>query len=703
MRYAINHQPASSKHPEPFKQTHADPLKRPSHPPTLSHRQAQQQLALLLDETTDLLLRTALQRHVAICAECHQELAELREAEAWLQDQPSEAPEMVALEGATWADIQERLTPKPSLEWGTLRALLGEAHQPVLAESQPEERYLVPVGAMSGPQGPTASLSPLPVSLPLAAAPAAPLPARPSWITTPRRVLVAVLAASFLMTSFAALFVAQLSRPPALSTGRQNPAPVQFADVLNPGLLTTTLRFAPLSQRLFTLSSDQRFDCGRYKHCPGNDTCIRATSVDVVNGRRADVLLPGCATQPNAPASSFTSLFLSAESGVVIAVTSAQQVMTYNNRAAAAGISYSLTCCSSQERPATFFDQYAQLLLSVGADYRDNAGLAWETLAAQNAQTGKTVYRVALPGTAVSVGQFSQALLSEPTGWLYLWANCSSSVSKPCVQAFAAQSGQQVATWQALDNETPLAADPAQSLLYVRHDADNGQSETLALDARSGAVRASLPGAGAVAVNARLHHAYLLSDAGVTAVDTETWQTLSTLPVMAVDRSWTAPAVDEQQGRVYVPTILGKVLKVQDNPAGQLSLSSPEEQAVLNADRVMANGLVQQQAGLDPWQMPLGPGTMTFYYEVPQTTSDGYAVYSVPARLGTSVSPDTTTSYLVIIALSWSHTSAAPSSYASSPPLLSSYPYTHTWRYRVPAGGDAVLSAELGDPLASCC
>src|SRR5262249_15978770 len=137
--------------------------------------------------------------------------------------------------------------------------------------------------------------------------------------------------------------------------------------------------------------------------------------------------------------------------------------------------------------------------------------------------------------------------------------------------------------------QTPLAADPTESVLYVRQDQSTGQSETLVVDGRSGTQVAQLPvPAQAVAINAPLHHAYLLGDDGVTVVDTRSKRKLSTLPVLAHDENWIAPAVDTATNRIYVPIQRGKLLMVQDNASGQLRLRSEKLTAVLEAERTMA-------------------------------------------------------------------------------------------------------------------
>jgi hypothetical protein len=697
----LNH-PASSREPEPSKFAHAGPPKPSPCPPALSHRQAREQLALLLDETTELPVRAALQRHVARCAGCQQELEELRQAEAWFQAQPLEAPEMVALEGATWAAIQERLAPKPEREWAALQAMLSQRELLSAGEVRPAERVLLPAGANGGEQEPSPRLHLLPpVPTPPGAAPQSPPSSSRSWFFRPHKVLVAVLAASFLMTSMAALFLAHLANIPAVPATTSNQSSL-LTDILDPGNLTSALAFDPLSHRLFTLSSDKRADCPRGMPCPGIRPCMAASSLDVETGKRSAALVPACMGRDGDDADSFTDLLDDAALGQVVAVSNAQQVMTYNSRASAPGASYRLACCTDQNAAVvkTFIDQRDHLLLSAGVSLSVQPD--WKSLAAQDTRTGKVAYQTTLPTEAVQGGQSEWALFSETTDWLYLWANCATIASGLCIEVYEAKNGSKVATWEAQPDETPLAADPAQEILYVRQDTDSGQSKTLALDARSGEVRGQLPPAWALAVNSKLHHAYLLSKAGVTVADTQSWQVLSTLPVLAHDLAWTAPAVDEQQDRVYVPTILGKVLKVQDTPAGRLSLRSPEDQAVLNADRVMENSMEQGKNALDPWQLPLGPGATSLYYTVWQATGDGAAAYGVPARLETSVAPLEGGSYSVLIALSWSHTSAL-GSFASTPPLLPSYPYKHTWRYQVPSSGDALLSEEHGDPLARCC
>jgi hypothetical protein len=475
-----------------------------------------------------------------------------------------------------------------------------------------------------------------------------------------------------------------------------------LADILDPGNLTSIIRFDPLSHRLFTLSSDKRQDCS-VSYCPYIPSCMRAFGLDVETGKRSDVLAPACANQQDRGGVSFTALLDDATLGQVVAISNTEQVMTYNSRAFAPGASYRLACCNDQGSAVaqTFMDQRDHLLLSAGVNLRVQP--TWESLSAQDTRTGQIAYQTSLPAEALLGGQTQAALFSETTDWLYLWANCATIASGMCVEVYAAKSGKKVTTWEAQPDETPLAADPAQDVLYVRQDADNGQSKTLALDARSGVVRGTLPAAWAMAVNQKLHHAYLLNKAGVMVANTQNWQVLSTLPVLAHDLAWTDPAVDEQHDRVYIPTILGKVLKVQDTPAGRLSLGSPEDQAVLNADRVMENGLDQGKNALDPWQLPLGPGNTSLYYTVWQATSDGSAAYGVPARLETTVSQSNGGTYSVLMVLSWSHTSSALNSFISTPPLLPNYPYKHTWRYQVPSSGDALLSEEHGDPLAACC
>ncbi len=695
--------PDSSKEPEPSNHTHADPPKKQPRAPALSHRQAREQLALLLDETCELTLRASLQRHVTQCPACRQELAELRRAEAWFQAQPLEAPEMMALEGATWAAIQERLAPKPEREWSALQAILSQRDTLLTAsEPQPAERFLFPVGAQSDePElSPRLHLLPPAPTSPGVSPQPQPSPTH-SWLIRPQKVLVAVLAASFLMTSMAALFLAYLANTRAVPASTSTKSS-QLADILDPGNLTSMLTFDPLSRHLFTLSSDKRQDCPSGMSCPYIPACLRTSSLDVENGRRADVLTPACANQQSRGGASFTSLLDDATLGQVVAISDTQQVMTYNSRAFAPGASYDLACCNDQDSSVaqTFIDQRDHLLLSAGVDMRMQP--TWGSLSAQDTRTGKIAYQTSLPAEALLGGQTQAALFSETTDWLYLWANCATIASGMCVEVYAAKSGKKVGTWEAQPDETPLAADPAQEILYVRQDADGGQSQTLVLDARSGVVRGTLPAAWAMAVNQKLHHAYLLSKAGVTVASTQNWQVLSTLPVLAHDLAWTAPAVDVQHDRVYVPTILGKVLKAQDTPAGRLSLSSPEDQAVLNADRVMENGLDQGKNALDPWQLPLGPGNTSLYYTVWQATSDGSAAYGVPARLETTVAQINGGTYSVLMVLSWSHTSAI-NSFTSTPPLLPNYPYKHTWRYQVPSSGDALLSEEHGDPLARCC
>lgn len=702
----LNH-PASSREPEPSNFAHAGPPNDASRAPALSHRQAREQLALLLDATCDPTLRAALEQHVAQCAECALELDQLRAADAWFQAQPREAPEMVALEGATWAAIQERLNHKSQKDWATLQAMLSQQSaqpaEPQPAAAQPFQRRLVLVGRSSEEPGTSDSPQPLP---PAPISPSSSVPAVPAhsrlWLIRPQKVLVMVLAASFLMTSMAALFLAYLAQHPLASSSSSN-RPSPLAGVLDPGNLTTSLIFDSDARSLFVLTSDRRVDCPRGMLCPLLAPCLKVARLDVESSRRSDVLLPQCATANAGGDTSFADLFQDWMLDRLVAVTLDQQVVTYNSRENHPAEHYALPCCDdANTRPInTFLDQRDHLLLTPTVTYGES--LTLRSLTAQDVLTGKVTYHVALSSAAMPGGFEPSALFSEVTGWLYFWTNCAALVSGLCVEAYEGKTGKQVTAWQVQPDETPLAADPAQELLYVRHDADNGQSETLALDARTGAVRGQLPAAEALAVNPKLHHAYLLSDAGVTVADTQSWQVLSTLPVLAYDADWTAPAVDVQLDRIYVPTVLGKVLKVQDTPDGRLSFGSPEEQAVLNADRVMENGWFQGQDALEPWQLPLGPGITSLSYTVWQKTGDGEAAYTVPAKLETRVARLNGGNYSVLILLSWSHTSAALKSFTSTPLLQPSYPYSHTWRYQVPSAGDATLSEEHGDPLARCC
>jgi hypothetical protein len=669
---------------------------------SLSHRQAREHLALLLDATTEPELAGRVRQHVAGCARCQRELEQMRQAEAWFIAQPHEVPEMRAAQHKVWHAIQERIAaedaPLPAAELP-----LANGHVPAVAHaSSMEQSERVPRAAMSndGATGAPDRLSDLsPALQPLAPVIAPQHFSKPAFLS-PRKVLIAMLAASFIVGSFAALWLAHLSLHGAstpVSTALTQPS----TDVLDPGNETLAFSFDPASRRLFALSTDTRADCPRGWHCPApaSPQCLRLSMLDAGTGKLLNTLLPACMLPDSMPGSTtFLDLFDDSDEGLALLIGSNQQVTALDSRSGATVKTYHLACCTTPEtQPGkALLDQRDQLLLTTTLS-EQNSGL--KTLAAQNAATGQIKYQTPLDGSILQA-----ALLSEVTGWLYLWTVCAADSSESCVEIYNAASGQKVSGWVEAFQAMPLAADPTESVLYVREDEPAGRSETLVVDGRSGQQVGSLPAAYAMAVNAPLHHAYLLDDNGATVIDTRTRRKLGTLPVPVHDTVWVAPAVDERSDRVYLPTIHGKLLIAQDNAAGYLSLGVPALQATLDAERAMVVSWEQGAMEVDPWNLPVGPGTLTFYYPLGQDSPGGCSTATVPARAEASATLLGGGEYSVQISMNW----ADPSPHADapllsgSPPALASYPHQHTWLYHISASGSAERSGEHGEAFSSC-
>ena len=234
----------------------------------------------------------------------------------------------------------------------------------------------------------------------------------------------------------------------------------------------------------------------------------------------------------------------------------------------------------------------------------------------------------------------------------------------------------------------------------MRQDQPNAPSETLVIDGHSGKTVDRLPAAQAMAFNAPLHHAYLLDDDGVTVVDTSTRRKLSTLPVLSHDENWLAPAVDVTTSQLYVPIQRGKLLIVQDDAAGQLSLRSAQLAVVLEAERAMTVDQANGGVGLNPWEMPLGPNASAVYHAMSQGTRSDCGMGWVAARSGATVSSQGDGQYQVQISLAWDDHFA--NTLTTTPASQPSYPHEHTWLYAVPVSGDAWLSSQQGAAFSNC-
>lgn len=514
----------------------------------------------------------------------------------------------------------------------------------------------------------------------------------------PFKTLVAVLAASFLMGSLAllAVYVASNGHAPA-----PNQAPTtttsSSADVLDPGNLTTVIDFDPLSRQVLTLSSDKRYDCPRGWHCPpAPSPCLKMTSLAAESGQATWKLTPACVSASGEQGTTYTALLDDATLGQAALVDSVGSVSLLDTRSQSVSRTYPLACCQDAQTRAgtTLLDSSNHLLLTVASD--DNT--VPQALAAQDLTTGQARYQAPI---ATQSGQLEDAVFSGVTGWLYLWVNCTLTGETTCVEAFDASTGRKMAGWQASGYPRLLEADPSESVLYF---SDGGKTQIL--DGHSGAVVGTLPEAAAMAINQPLHHAYLLDEDGVTVVDTRSWRVLSTLPVLAYDSGhWpTTPAVDEQLDRVYLPTLRGKVLMAQDDAAGQLRLSSPTLQATLNAERALTDALVTGPFDLPAADLPVGPGSFSFYYELQHSESDGCGWLPVAARTESTATPRGGGGYDVTISLDWDESVAQHGTvqFDMPPPTKTSYAHQHTWQYRVPSGGGAQRTAEQGAVMPQC-
>jgi len=663
----------------------------------LSHRQARDRLALLLEETTEPALAERLRQHVAGCARCQQEVEQLRQAEAWFRAQPVEAPQVAAAQGAVWAAIQARIaadSSAPAAE--TVRA---NGHAPAArAHSDAARDQLVPLAAeMAGAEGSEADRLYHPLPVPRSSAPVT-IFLRSSGkfgILKPRSVLIAALAASFIVGSFAALFLAHLSNNGAVPSGLGSPQLFSM-DVLDPGTETPSFSFDPVSRHLIALTGDLRYGCPPGAHCPSlGPTCLQFSMLDVATDKSFRDIRPTCAQSGNTrDGATFLNLLDESARGQALLIGSDQRVQTVDTLSGSIVRSYPLACCSdAYAQPYnTLLDQHNQLLLTPA---RSGVAGVSDELFAQDVTTGQTKYQAAL-----DTFQFRDALVSNVTGWLYLWSECAVDSNTSCVEIYNAEDGRKVGGWQDNSQETPLAADPTEDVLYVRADHPNGQSETLVVDGRSGQTVGRLPPAQAMAINAPLHHAYLLDDTGVTVVDTRTRRKLSTLPVLAHDESWVAPAVDEATGRVYLPIQRGKLLMAQDDPAGQLRMRSASLEAVLNAERAMTLDEEQGEAALFPWELPIGAETLTAYHPLSQGTPSSCEIGWVAARSTAAITAQGSGQYTVQFSLAWNDQFARVN--AGTPPSQSSYPHEHSWLYQVPASGGAQRSSEQGAAFAHC-
>ncbi len=691
----------------------AQPSSSPSSPPrrvAFSHRQARGRLALALDPTTEPELLERLQQHVAVCARCRQELEELRQAEAWFRAQPAEVPQMVAVQDAVWVAIQARMRKNGA----ALAASNGHRHdsyalasgvaeaseQP--ARSEPESLPATPA-AVPQEQLTRVAVPPEPSAAAPPESPPAPVPLLPAskvGIGTPMKALIALLAASFLMSSLALLVVHFSGNPPSSAELNSASAP-SVTDILDPGNVTLALAFDPLSRQLFTLTSDDRFDCPRGWFCPAQSDppCLRMSSLEADTGRLSWSLLPACMSTVGKSGATFTALLDDTALGLVALVDSAGQVTTLNTRTHSTSTRYHLACCAApQTRPAkTLLDVRDHLLLTTSVHASDGT---LQSLAAQDVATGQIRYQMPLDSK-----QLQGVVWSAVTGWLYLWTACAAESSTSCVEVYSASNGKRVGGWKAPAHSTPLEADPGAAVLYARAESPAGREETLALDGQTGVVVGQLPPARAIAVNSRLRHAYLLDEDGVTLVDTRTRHTLSTLPVLAHDGvRWAAPVVDERAARVYLPTTRGKVLLASDDAAGHLRLGSPALQATLDAERAMAEAWEAGTLDLDPVDLPVGLGTFTFYYPLEQKQPSGCSAQPVPARTESAAAPLSGGDYTVTISLAWADatTHAATTFPVTSPPAQTSYPHWHAWKYHIPASGGAKWSGEQGEALPRC-
>jgi hypothetical protein len=665
----------------------------------LSHRQARGLLALLMDATTEPALAARLRQHVDGCARCQEELEQLRQAEAWLRAQPVEAPQMIATQESAWTAIQARIGAE-----GAPVPVVGKAHSNGHShlldhQASAKAETLVSLAAADDATAGEANHLSQPVPLPQPPAPVtiAPSVSGKPAILSPRRVLFVALAASLVVGSFAALFLAHFSAAGVPTDGLTSTQLFNMG-VLDPGAETPAFSFDPVSRRLLALTGAMSYGCPPGAHCPySGSPCLSFSMLDVGTGKSLSSIRPACAPGKGTLNSiTFTDLLDDSPLGEALLVSNNQQVKAVDHRSGAVVRTYSLACCSNEyARPyQTVLDEHDQLLLTAAEG--DGADVA-NTLVAQDAATGKVKYQ-----TALGANLLQSTLVSNVTGWFYMWHRCSMTSDASCVEAYVAESGKKVTSWKAASQQTPLMADPTESLLYVRQDDSNGQSETLVVDGRSGQTVGQLPAAQAMAINEPLHHLYLLDDDGVTVVDTLTRRKLSTLPVLARDESWVAPAVDTATGRVYIPIQRGKLLVAQDNAAGQLRLRSDSLAVVLEAERAMlVDETSKGDAGLYPWELPVGPESSPVYHGMSRGTQSSCEIGWVAARSAATVTKQGKGQYHVQISLAWDDQFAGVA-LTRTPTPQTSYPHEHTWFYAVLASGVASLSGEQGEEFSHC-
>jgi hypothetical protein len=657
-----------------------------------------------LDATTEPAQAERLRQHVERCARCQTELEQLRQAERWLLAQPVEAPEMVARQDAAWAAIQARIAAEdgavPVVEKAHSNGHANGLHQQTC--DKPE--VLVPlVAASAAPDVHEPAIVPSLMPLPLPSTPEiiAHSMFGKTGILNPRRVVFTALAAALIVGSFAALFLAKFSatatNTSATTSAVSEATPLFSMGVLDPGSVTDAVSFDPVSRYILTLSGAMRYSCPPGAHCPymGPD-CLGFSMFDGETGDTVKTIRPPCAPgKSTLNSATFINMLDYNAKGEALLIGSNQQVTTVSSQSGAVLRTYHLACCTNDYSlyPSTYLDQQDQLLLTTEAS--GVSGVS-DKLVAQDTVTGQVKYQADLGGTDA----LRATLLSSVTGWLYFWTQCVADSSANCVEVYQASSGKKVTTWQANSQQTPLAADPTTDVLYVRQDYANAPSETLVIDGRSGKTVDHLPAAQAMAFNTPLHHAYLLDDDGVTVLDTTTRRKLSTLPVLAHDENWLAPAVDTATGQVYVPIQRGKLLIVQDDAAGQLNLRSASLGAVLEAERAMSVDTTDGALMLNPWEMPVGPNASTVYHDMAKGTLSDCQIGWVAARSAATVSAQGDGGYQVQLSLAWDDQFA--STLTETPTSQPTYPHEHTWLYAVSASGKASLSSQQGAAFSHC-
>ena len=607
---------------------------------------------------------------------------------------------MMAAQQTAWAIIQARIAAEAAPAPGVEKALSNGHSHNGNHQASADLNTLVPlVAANDDPDASEADNLYHPSAVPQPSAPVTMVHSifGKSGVLNPRRALFVALAASLIVGSFATLFLAHFSLQDGSST--EASTPLFNMGVFDPGTITPAFSFDPVSRHLLTLSGAQSYSCPPGAHCPSSGpTCLGFSMLDVESGKSLGTIRPTCSTGGDThTGAAFTKLLDDSPLGTALLIGSDEQVTAVDNRNGVVTRTYALACCNANaamQPDYTLLDQHDQLLLTTATS--GEAGVP-DTLVAQNATTGQFKYRASL-----DTSELQHTLVSDVTGWLYLWNRCAADSNASCVEVYEANSGKKVSDWKPTPQQTPLAADPTENVVYVRQDQPNGQSETLVLDGRSGMPVGQLPiPAEAMAINAPLHHAYLLGDDGVTVVDTRTRRKLSTLPVLAHDESWIAPAVDAATSRVYLPIQRGKLLMAQDDADGQLNLRSASLEVVLDAERTMVVNAAKGDMALYPWELPLGAETFPVYHPLSEGTQQDCGIGWVAARSAAKISEQGNGQYKVLISLSWDDHFAGLA-LTSSPTPQSSYPHQHTWLYAVPQSGAAWLSSEEGEGFSSC-